>query len=87
MVKHNISVVNPGGSNSMVTVQVDVPTPPSVSSLAPPQLPWHHYLPPASPVKPRPEKRAVSVTVSTTTTPAINLNDAPMDHSMPLVRN
>lgn len=70
-------------SSSFVQVQVEVPTPPSVSSsTVPPQLPYHHQ-PAPSIVKPLAEKRAVTVTVSTlsNTTPAalVNLNDAPIN--------
>ncbi|KAL0292994.1 UNVERIFIED_CONTAM: protein DYAD [Sesamum calycinum] len=82
-----------------VVVQVEVPTPPSVSSStasAPPQLPYTHS---PSVVKPLAEKRAVTVTVSsipnhedgaknysTTTTASINLNDAPSNPNvMPLL--
>lgn len=79
-------------STSFVQVQVEVPTPPSVSSSTrPPQLLYHQ--PPPSIVKPVAEKRAVKVTVSTlsNTTPAaaapVNLNDAPinLDNAMPPV--
>ncbi|KAL8539537.1 hypothetical protein ACS0TY_001227 [Phlomoides rotata] len=76
-------------TTQQVFVQVEVPTPPSVSSstAAAPPLYHHHYQPPV--VKPVAEKRAVTVTVSTlskvpnydsistTTTPLVDLNDAP----------
>ncbi|XP_020549178.1 protein DYAD-like [Sesamum indicum] len=96
MVKDNNNNINSSCSKIMspqVVVQVEVPTPPSVSSStasAPPQLPYTHS---PSVVKPLAEKRAVTVTVSTvskvpnhedgaknystTTTASINLNDAP----------
>lgn len=96
MVKDNNNNINSSCSKIMspqVVVQVEVPTPPSVSSStasAPPQLPYNHS---PSVVKPLAEKRAVTVTVSTvskvpnhedganncstTTTAFINLNDAP----------
>lgn len=60
----------PNNGSSPVVVQVEdlfmVHTPPSVSSStasAPPQLPYHH--PPTSPIRPVPERRAVTVTVKT----------------------
>lgn len=65
---HSCSINN---SSSFVQVQVEVPTPPSVSSsTVPPQLPYGGYNqyqppPPASIVKPLAAKRAVKVTVST----------------------
>lgn len=81
-------------STTFLHVQVEVPTPPSVSSSAiPPQLPYGggggapHYPqyqppppPPPSIVKPLAEKRAVTVKVSTTnTSPLVNLNDVPIN--------
>lgn len=98
MVKDN-SNINSSSSLVMSTtqkvyVQVEVPTPPSVSSAttAAPQLHHDHHYPPAV-VKPVAEKRAVTVTVSTlskapnydantysistTTTPLVDLNDEP----------
>ncbi|XP_073119781.1 protein DYAD-like [Henckelia pumila] len=51
-----------------VLVQVDVPTPPSVSSStasAPPQLPYQHLLHPSPPVKPFAERGAVAVSLPT----------------------
>lgn len=88
-------------STSILQVQVEVPTPPSVSSSTlPPQLPYgaaaaphyHQYQPPPPPppsiVKPLAEKRAVTVKVSTTnTSPLVNLNDIPinLDDTMPPV--
>ncbi|XP_060206298.1 protein DYAD-like [Lycium barbarum] len=70
------NMVRKNGGNNMspqVVVQVEdlhmVQTPPSVSSssaIAPPSLlPFHKNSLPASPVKPVPERRAVTVTVST----------------------
>ncbi|XP_073063735.1 uncharacterized protein [Primulina eburnea] len=55
-----------------VLVQVDVPTPPSVSSStasAPPQLPYQHLLHPSPPMKPLAERGAVAVAVSLPTVP------------------
>lgn len=105
MVKDNNSI-NSSSTKVMspqVVVQVEVPTPPSVSSSTAPQLPYHHHYQPASIVKPLAEKRAVTVTVSTlskapnyedgannysTTTALVNLNDAPSNlNAMPLVSN
>ncbi|XP_075480015.1 protein DYAD-like [Primulina tabacum] len=51
-----------------VLVQVEVPTPPSVSSStasAPPQLPYQHLLHPSPPVKPFAERGAVAVSLPT----------------------
>ncbi|XP_019226690.1 PREDICTED: uncharacterized protein LOC109208106 [Nicotiana attenuata] len=73
MVRNN---KNNGGNMSKVMVQVEdvhmVPTPPSVSSstaiAAPSLLPYYQHnkqQQPVSPVKPVPERRAVTVTVST----------------------
>ncbi|KAG8390239.1 hypothetical protein BUALT_Bualt01G0063100 [Buddleja alternifolia] len=64
MVKDNYCI---NSSSNKIMVQVEVPTPPSVSSStasAPPHLPYHHHHHRASPVKPLPERRAVAVTVS-----------------------
>lgn len=105
---NNNTGINDNIVSPQVVVQVEdlfvVPTPPSVSSstaLAPPQLPCHptthttNYPPPASPVKPLAERRAVTVTVSTLSnenadhsyfttankkTAPINLNDIPCNH-------
>lgn len=62
----------PNNGSSPVVVQVEdlfmVHTPPSVSSStasAPPHLPYHHHHPPSSPIRPVPERRAVTVTVKT----------------------
>ncbi|KAI3778092.1 hypothetical protein L2E82_07115 [Cichorium intybus] len=70
MVNNPATTTTTSCTSSQVVVQVEdllvVPTPPSVNSSTPPQLPYtHHYLNPASPVKPVPERRAVTVTVST----------------------
>lgn len=70
---NNCNSCSINNSSSFVQVQVEVPTPPSVSSsTVPPQLPYggghyHQYQPPppASIVKPLAAKRAVTVTVST----------------------
>lgn len=102
----NINSSNSFSSNMMSTtqqvfVQVEVPTPPSVSSstTAAPPLTHHLYQPPV--VKPVAEKRAFTVTVSTlskapnydantysistTSTPLVDLNDAPPNlNAMPL---
>ncbi|XP_017239183.1 protein DYAD [Daucus carota subsp. sativus] len=75
---------NMGASNgsSPLVFEVEdlfmVHTPPSVSSstaLAPPQLPYHHHHPPTSPIRPVPERRAVTVTVKTART-----NDQQIDN-------
>ncbi|XP_074379495.1 protein DYAD-like isoform X2 [Apium graveolens] len=63
----------PNNGSSPVVVQVEdlfmVHTPPSVSSStasAPPKLPYHQQQqPPTSPIRPVPERRAVTVTVET----------------------
>ncbi|XP_023755621.1 protein DYAD [Lactuca sativa] len=83
--------------SSQVVDLLVVPTPPSVNSSTPPQLPYnhHHHHPASPPVKPVPERRAVTVTVSTDhpqfstnngnkiTTSLINLNDIPTIPSAP----
>ncbi|CAI9295770.1 unnamed protein product [Lactuca saligna] len=82
--------------SSQVVDLLVVPTPPSVNSSTPPQaqLPYNHH-PASPPVKPVPERRAVTVTVSTDhphsstnngnkiTTSLINLNDIPTPQLMP----
>lgn len=67
---NNKSSSSINNSSSFLQVQVEVPTPPSVSSsTVPPQLPYcgggAQPSPPPSIVKPLAEKRAVTVTVST----------------------
>ena len=79
-------------SSSQVEDHFVVPTPPSVNSSTEPQLPYfshHHLLNLASPVKPVPEKRPLTVTIyavshpqTTSRTPnLINLNDIPTNPS------
>ncbi|GJW85558.1 hypothetical protein Tco_0158703 [Tanacetum coccineum] len=88
MVKNPTSNIS---SSSQVEDHFVVPTPPSVNSSTQPQLPYfshHHLLNLASPVKPVPEKRPLTVTISavshqqtTSTRNLINLNDIPTNPS------
>lgn len=84
MVKDNNSSINSSSSkinSPQVVVQVEVPTPPSVNSSTPPQLPYHHHHPhSASLVKPLAEKRAVTVTVSTVSK-GLNYEDGSNNYS------